>query len=99
MLTDQDILRLAGLANLSLEEDQISSLKKDLSGIIGHFSDLKKIDTKDVPPTSQTTGLINVTRRDKIEPLSILSLNQATSGSDTQNGYFVVPGLLDKDAI
>ncbi len=99
MLSNTDILHLAALANLDLTSAEIEKLKGDLSIVIEHFADLKNLNTDNLMPTSQTTGLINVTRQDEVNPDSILPVSSATSGTDTHNDYFVVSALLDKDAI
>ena len=55
------------------------------------------MDTKDVEPTSQTTGLTNVTRSDEVVTGNILTQDDALSGTDNaHNGYFKVPAILSE---
>ena len=55
-------------------------------------SKLQKIDTKDIKPTSQVTGLTNVLREDEIENTRMFSQEQALSAApDTYNGFIKVP--------
>ncbi|MBI3559237.1 Asp-tRNA(Asn)/Glu-tRNA(Gln) amidotransferase subunit GatC [Candidatus Gottesmanbacteria bacterium] len=59
-------------------------------------SKLQKIETKNVVPTSQVTGLTNVFREDVIETDRILTQSEALSNAKkTHNGYFVVPKILE----
>ena len=62
----EDILHLAVLSNLSLKEDEIDSLKKDLEGIIRYISQLDELDTENVEPTYQVFEMENVWRSDEV---------------------------------
>lgn len=98
-LNFDDVLRLAKLANITISNEEVGTFKTQLSDVIAYFEKLKKLDTESVEPTSQFTGLEDVLREDKINPLRVLSQESATSGTDkTYNGYFVVDQLIDKDS-
>lgn len=62
----EDILHLAVLSNLSLKEDEIEPLKKDLEGIIRYISQLDELDTENVEPTYQVFEMENIWRDDEI---------------------------------
>lgn len=62
----EDILHLASLSNLSLSDDEVESLGKDLQDIIKYISQLDELDTKDVEPTYQVFEMENVWRNDEI---------------------------------
>ena len=62
----EDILHLAVLSNLSLKEDEIEPLKKDLEGIIKYISQLDELDTEGVEPTYQVFEMENIWRSDEI---------------------------------
>ena len=62
----EDILHLADLSNLSLKEEEIEPLKKDLEGIIGYISQLDELDTESVEPTYQVFEMENIWRGDEI---------------------------------
>ena len=53
MITEQDIRRVAELANLALSEDEIARMAKDLSGILTHVDKLNELDTSGVEPMAQ----------------------------------------------
>ena len=97
-LSTDEVLRLAKLANLTLTNEEINSIKSELSEILNYFQNLKKLRTDDVTGTSQTTGLEDVLRPDEINTLSILDAKEATSGTDNiHNNSFVVPQVIDKE--
>jgi len=97
-LTTKEVLRLAALANLTLTDGEIESLRLELFDVINYFEGLKKLRTDNVLPTSQTTGLNDILRQDKIDATRILSLEEALSGTEkVHNGAFVVQQVIDKD--
>lgn len=66
-ITREDVLHLANLSNISLSEDQIEPLMKDLDNIVGYISQLDELDTEGVEPTYQCFDTQNVWREDVIE--------------------------------
>lgn len=96
-LTKDDVLHVANLAKLELTEDEIKKFTPQLSDIINRISELNKVDTSGVEPTSQTTGLENVYRDDAVDATKSFTQEQALSGSDkTYNGYFKVKAILSE---
>ncbi len=65
-LTREDVLKLARLARLELSDAEIEEFSQELSDILQYVEQLQKIDTGDLKPTNQVTGLTNVTRRDEV---------------------------------
>ena len=68
-ITRKDVLHLAELSNISLSEDQIEPLIKDLDNIVNYFSQLDELNTENVEPTYQCFDMQNVWREDIIEDL------------------------------
>jgi len=96
-LSQKEIAKIARLANLQIKKKDLSKYKKELSDVISFVKQLEKIDTKGVIPTSQTTGLVNVTREDRVDLTQTLSQEASLSGKDnTFNGYFVVKKVIEK---
>lgn len=91
----QDVIHVAKLANLSLANEEIEKFHSQLSDIVGYIGELDEVDTSDVEPTSQCTGLENITRSDEIQPEIVLNPEEALSGTDNaHNGYFKVKAIL-----
>ena len=90
-----DVKKVAKLANLSLKENEEEKFEKQLSSILDYFKKLEEIDTSGVEPTSQVTGLENVTREDKAQPS--LDQDEVLSNTKSQhNGFFKVKGILEE---
>ena len=65
-ISRDDVLHLAQLSRLELDDNEIDGLRTDISNILGYVEQLNKLDTTGVEPTYQTTGLSNVWRDDQI---------------------------------
>lgn len=91
-----NIKHLATLANLPIDDAMAKKLEKQLEATLEHVESLNQLDTNNIEPTYQVTGLENITRDD----LAKLSLSQkdATRGArKTHNGFFFVDAVLDAD--
>ena len=92
-LTKKEVEHVAGLAKISLSDKEVEKFRGQLEEILGLVSRLQEVETKNVKPLSQTTGLKNVWREDKIEPS--LSQTEALSNAPNQKkGYFKVKPIL-----
>lgn len=80
-----DIKHIAKLANLPLTDEITNKLQKDLDVTIKLVEELSTIDLTGVEPTSQVTGLTNVTREDIIDNSRILPIS----------GYFKVKAIFN----
>lgn len=65
-LTRDDVLKLARLARLQLTDEEIEGFQHELAEILGYVDQLQSVDVAGLEPTSQVTGLMNITREDEI---------------------------------
>jgi aspartyl-tRNA(Asn)/glutamyl-tRNA(Gln) amidotransferase subunit C len=93
-LTKKEVKHVADLSNLVLTEEEITKFTPQLDKIIEFVSTLDEVDTTNVEPTSQTTGLVNVTREDVVVSENMLTQDEALSNTDGHNGYFKVSSIL-----
>jgi aspartyl-tRNA(Asn)/glutamyl-tRNA(Gln) amidotransferase subunit C len=70
-LTSDEVKHIAKLARLKLSEDEINKFGDQLSGILTNAKTLDEVDTSNVEPIAQITGLRNVTFEDKEEPCAL----------------------------
>lgn len=86
-LAGKDIEHVAKLAKLSLTPKEIGLFQKQLSNVIEYIGQLNEVETSKTQPTSQTTGLENVFRKDEINSQQILT---------QENDYFEVDAVLEE---
>lgn len=93
-LTSEQVKHIAQLANLTLTPSEIKKFQKQLSETLDYVSQLSKVDTKNIKPTSHVTGLENVFREDEV--LSSLSQEEILSGAKNKvNGFFKTKAILE----
>ncbi len=87
-LEKKDIEHIAKLARLDLSEEEYEKFGPQLSGILGYIDQLQEVDTSQVEPTAQVTGLENGLREDEIiawnKEEAEQALNQAPEVEDHQ---------------
>ena len=68
MIDREQVLHVAKLARLRLEDDELGRMSKELSGILEHVERIQQLHLKDVEPTSYVVELENVLRPDQPRP-------------------------------
>jgi aspartyl-tRNA(Asn)/glutamyl-tRNA(Gln) amidotransferase subunit C len=96
-ITRDEVAHLAHLARLSLDDDHLDLLAKQLDVILDAVAAISEVtDAADVPPTTHAVPVVNVTRPDVIVP----SLPQAAvlaGAPEAEEGRFRVPRILDAE--
>ena len=64
-LTSEEVKHIAKLARLELTDDEIGRFSKQLSDILSHAKMLDEVNTDNVEPISQITGLKNASFKDE----------------------------------
>ena len=70
-LTKDEVKHIAKLARLELTDEEVDKFAGQLSELLSSFKMLEEIDTSDVEPIAQITGLKNVTFEDKEQPCNL----------------------------
>lgn len=65
-LSKNDVLKLARLARLELSGAEVDEYLTELNAILAYVELLQSVDTNDLKPTNQVTGLTNVMREDSL---------------------------------
>jgi len=91
-----DIKHVAKLANLTLSTEEEEKFAIQLDETEEHIKGLDEVATQDIEPTSQVTGLENITREDEIKP-SLTQEQALSNAQSTHNGFFKVKGILNSE--
>lgn len=87
-LSKQQIEHITNLARLRITDNEKKLYAEQLSRVLEYFEQLKEVDTENIDPTAQVTGLVNVLREDKIKEWDTgerdQSLKQAPDLEDRQ---------------
>ncbi len=94
MLTKKEVLYIASLSRIHLEDDEVDRLTKTLGEILQYIEILKKIDINNVKPTTHVLPLKNVFRKDKVKP-SLKEEDVLKIAVDQAQGSFKVPQVIE----
>ena len=87
-------LKLAKLARLSLNDEQLESLEKDLTSIVSFIDQLKEINTEKIDPTSNSLNQ-DLILRDDIAENKLSNEDLLRNVPDSELGFFVVPKVIE----
>lgn len=93
-LSKQDILKLASLSRLTLTDEEIDQFGNEISAILGYVEQLQQIDLDGLEPTTQVSGLKDVTRPDEVVDYGPDQAELLKNAPATEDGQFKVPRML-----
>lgn len=89
-----EVEHVAGLAQLSLTEEEVELFRDQLSSILEYAERLQQLDTEAIPPTSTVLSLHSVMRRDEIRPSLPLG-DVLANAPAVEDDLFRVPIILE----
>lgn len=95
-LSAEEVRHVARLARLALTDEQVETMRTELSAILSYAEQVQQVAAADVPPTSHAYPLQNVLRPD--EPTDPLTTDDALANApQSEDGRFQVPAILDQE--
>lgn len=91
-----NVAHVAKLANLSLTEEESKLFETQLEETLKYVEQLDEVDTKNVEPTSNVTGLENIVDEDTPRP-SLSQKEALANAKDQEKGLFKVKGIFDNE--
>ena len=93
-LTNKEVLHVAALARLNIDESLIDTFADQLGNILEYVETLDKLDTKDVPPTFHAVDKSNAFREDKTT-VHLDRESAVANAPEEDDGYFIVPKVIE----
>ena len=94
-ITRQEVEHVAKLARLEITDAEKEAFSQQLSAILSYVEQLNTVDTAGVEPTATVVEQTNVFRDDSLRPS--LSVDKALSNApESQDGYFIVPKIIEQ---
>ena len=94
-ITKEEVKKVAHLARLELNENEISNHAEQLEKILEYIKQLEKIDTDNVPCTTRAIEVINVFRKDE-KKSSNCKEELLDLGPSREDKYFKVPKIINE---
>ena len=91
-VTREDVLHVASLARLALDEDAVERLVGELNGILGHMDALQKVDTSGVTAVEGVGDAGMPLRADGGPPYALARAREEFA-PEARDGFLLVPRL------
>ena len=96
ILTRDETIHLAKLANLHLTDAEIEKYQKQLTKIIEYINQLETVNTKKTEPTRQITGLSDVNFEDGRSDERKLTIESVLKNTvNRKNDAFTIEAIFD----
>ncbi len=90
----KSLLKLGKLARISISDDKLNNLSKDLNSILEFVDQLKEIKTDQVDPTSNSLNQKLEVRDDKVDTKNSAE-DILENAPEKEMDFFVVPKVID----
>lgn len=93
-LSSEDIKKLAYLARIDVTDDEVAEFSSEFTQILEYVEKLQTVDVESLKPTSQVTGLTNVTRDDEVKDLGYTAEDLLKNVPQTEAGQIKVKRMI-----
>ena len=94
-ITKEEVKKVAHLARLELNENEINNHAEQLEKILEYIKQLEKINTDDIPCTTRAIEVINAFRKDE-KKNSDCTEELLELGPSREDKYFKVPKIINE---
>jgi aspartyl-tRNA(Asn)/glutamyl-tRNA(Gln) amidotransferase subunit C len=89
MLDRAQVLHVARLARLDLNDEEVDRMAAELSKVLDHIEAIRELDLEGVPPTSHVIDVVNVLRADEPTPSLPREVILAAAPEPVNDGFGV----------
>lgn len=93
-LTQEDIQYLGRLAKIQLSASDVKRMQTELTSVLAYVKKLQAVDTKNIEPTSQVTGLTDVWRKDVAAEAKLAREDLLKNAPQVRDGYIEVKRVI-----
>ena len=97
-ISEEEVKRVAELANLALSEHELARMAQDMSGILTYIDKLNELDTSNVAPMAQVLfeQEETATLRADEERAPLSNADAVANAPLSGLGYFKVPKVIER---
>jgi aspartyl-tRNA(Asn)/glutamyl-tRNA(Gln) amidotransferase subunit C len=93
-ITKQEVLHVAHLARLNMDESQIDRFADQLGNILEYVETLNQLDTAGIQPTFHAIDMVNAFREDELTP-SLDRQSALANAPEEDDESFIVPKVIE----
>ena len=94
MLSHEEVLRIARLARIEVDERDAERLRAELNGILALIDQMRAVDTTGVEPMSHPQALAQRLREDRVAEADQRERFQSVA-PQVEDGLYLVPRVID----
>jgi len=94
LIQSEDVMNIAHLARLGIEDDQVAAYASDLSNIMSLVEQMNAVDTSNIEPMAHPLDQSQRLRADEVSESDQRDLLQKNA-PDVKDGLFLVPRVID----
>jgi aspartyl-tRNA(Asn)/glutamyl-tRNA(Gln) amidotransferase subunit C len=94
-ITQEEVKKVAHLARLELDDNEISNHAEQLERILEYIKQLESIDTDDIPCTTRAVEVTNIFRKDENKNFDCTE-DLMELGPSREDNYFKVPKIISE---
>lgn len=92
-LTKEEVLKVASLARLEFNSEEIEKYQQELNDILNYIDMLDEVDTEEISPLSQVNKDVNNLREDIVK--ESLKVEEALKNApEAEDGTIIVPKVV-----
>ena len=92
-ITREEVIHVANLARLDVDEALIDKFAKQIGMILDYIDTLNRVDTEGVTPTSHAISLTNAFRKDDVKE-DFDKDSALANAPEKEDGNFLVPKVI-----
>jgi aspartyl-tRNA(Asn)/glutamyl-tRNA(Gln) amidotransferase subunit C len=96
VLTEEEVRHVAMLARLGLSDEEVETMRVQLSQVLEHIAMLQRVDVSSVPPTAQILTHLNIAREDMPRPSWPVE-DLLANAPAAEDSFFRVPAVFDTE--
>jgi len=85
----EEVLHVARLARLKLDDEEVAAMARELSGVLDHIAKIGELDLDDVPPTAHVVEVLGRLRPDEPRPCLPREVALAQAPAVQDDGFLV----------
>ncbi|MES9832311.1 MAG: Asp-tRNA(Asn)/Glu-tRNA(Gln) amidotransferase subunit GatC [Candidatus Thiodiazotropha sp. LLP2] len=93
-LDRSDVEKIAHLARMALDENQVEGYATELSKILALVEQLEAVETDDIEPMSHPLHMAQRLRQDEVTEVDCREENQSVA-PQVENGLYLVPKVIE----
>ncbi|HIG79897.1 MAG TPA: Asp-tRNA(Asn)/Glu-tRNA(Gln) amidotransferase subunit GatC [Cycloclasticus sp.] len=93
-IQSEDVLKIAHLARLGIQQEQVELYASDLSNIMNLVEQMNQVDTSDIEPMAHPLDQSQRLRSDVVTEVNQRETLQQNA-PDIEDGLFLVPRVID----